>query len=92
MPGGLFPDEAANGLDINLMPAGHVQPVFLRALHGREGQCFFTWNGSASPVGHGVGNCHVGFGLVGVLACAVLFFGHQQNCLGWDIGDRNIRR
>ncbi|HVY68110.1 MAG TPA: hypothetical protein VHA30_04430, partial [Patescibacteria group bacterium] len=39
MPGGLFPDEAANGLDINLMEQGHLQPFYERG-NGREALFF----------------------------------------------------
>ena len=30
MPGGLFPDMAANGLDVNLMQQGQLQPFYER--------------------------------------------------------------
>src|SRR5947207_14166901 len=40
MPGGLFPDEAANGLDINLMQQGHLQPFYERG-NGREALFFY---------------------------------------------------
>ena len=35
LPGGLFPDEAANGLDVNSILHGHVQPFYERG-NGRE--------------------------------------------------------
>src|SRR6266481_329149 len=40
MPGGLFPDEAANGLDINNIFKGHFLPFFQRG-NGREALFFY---------------------------------------------------
>ena len=50
MPGGLFPDEAANGLDINLMEQGHLQPFYERG-NGREALFFYMeWASVANRV------------------------------------------
>ncbi len=56
MPGGLYPDEAANGLDVNLMQQGDLQPFYQRG-NGREA-LFFTWNGPVSRCSaRANGNC-----------------------------------
>lgn len=67
MPGGLFPDEAANGLDINLMEQGHLQPFYERG-NGREALFFYMlWAGvkifGRSPFAH-----HFIVALVGLTA------------------------
>jgi len=40
LPGGLFPDEAANGLDIISMQQGDLQPFYERG-NGREALFFY---------------------------------------------------
>ena len=39
LPGGLFPDEAANGLDVNSILSGDLKPFYERS-NGREGLLF----------------------------------------------------
>mgnify|MGYP001560860997 CR=1 FL=1 len=60
MPGGLFPDEAANGLDINLMQQGQLQPFYERG-NGREALFFYmewasvaTFGASSRPFSHSI--------------------------------------
>lgn len=67
MPGGLFPDEAANGLDINLMQQGHLQPFYERG-NGREALFFYMLWGSVEAFGKGPWQHHIVSALVGVLA------------------------
>ncbi len=74
MPGGLFPDEAANGLDINLMQAGHLQPFYERG-NGREALFFYMLWGSVAAFGKGAWQHHIvsaGVGVVSVLLCFLL--------------------
>ncbi|HEX3099423.1 MAG TPA: hypothetical protein VHQ41_00430 [Patescibacteria group bacterium] len=71
MPGGLFPDEAANGLDINLMEQGHLQPFYERG-NGREALFFYMEWASVAAFGKGPWQHHIvsaTVGVVGVLGC-----------------------
>ncbi len=71
MPGGLFPDEAANGLDVNLMQQGHLQPFYERN-NGREGLFFYMLWGSVELFGKGPWQHHIvsaGVGTISVLLC-----------------------
>lgn len=79
MPGGLFPDEAANGLDINLMEQGQLQPFYERG-NGREALFFYLlWAGvklfGRSPFTHHFITALIGLGSVWVcyLVTKVLF-------------------
>jgi 4-amino-4-deoxy-L-arabinose transferase-like glycosyltransferase len=72
MPGGLFPDEAANGLDINLMQAGHLQPFYERG-NGREALFFYMEWASTSLFGLGPWQLHIVSALGGVLAVLFCF-------------------
>ncbi len=67
MPGGLFPDEAANGLDINLMQQGQLQPFYERG-NGREALFFYMLWGSVEVFGKGAWQHHIISALIGVLA------------------------
>lgn len=67
MPGGLFPDEAANGLDINSMQQGDLQPFYERG-NGREALFFYMLWGSVEIFGKGPWQHHIVSALVGVLA------------------------
>lgn len=65
LPGGLFPDEAANGLDINLIFQGQLQPFFERS-NGREALFFYFLAVVVGIFGRGPWQHHVvsaGFGL-----------------------------
>src|SRR3989338_2240723 len=69
LPGGLFPDEAANGLDINLIFQGHIQPFFERG-NGREALFFYFLAIPVSLFGRGVWQHHIisaGFGLAATI-------------------------
>lgn len=71
MPGGLFPDEAANGLDINLMQQGHLQPFYERG-NGREALFFYLLWGSVELFGKGPWQHHIvsaGIGVLSVIGC-----------------------
>lgn len=71
MPGGLFPDEAANGLDILSMQRGDVQPFYERG-NGREALFFYLLWGSVELFGKGPWQHHAvsaAVGMLSVLAC-----------------------
>lgn len=71
MPGGLFPDEAANGLDIVSMQQGDLQPFYERG-NGREALFFYMLWGSVETFGKGPWQHHIVsalVGLIGVLGC-----------------------
>src|SRR3989338_10238017 len=72
LPGGLFPDEAANGLDINLMQAGQLQPFYERG-NGREALFFYMLWGSVEVFGKGPWQHHIVSALIGVLATLACF-------------------
>lgn len=73
MPGGLFPDEAANGLDINSMQQGQLQPFYERG-NGREALFFYMLWGSVEIFGKTPFAHHLVSGLVGLLTVVVTFF------------------
>ncbi len=73
MPGGLFPDEAANGLDINSMQQGDLQPFYERG-NGREALFFYMLWGSVELFGKGDWQHHIISALVGTLAVIITFF------------------
>ncbi len=64
-PGGLFPDEAANGLDINSMFKGDLQPFYERG-NGREALFFYCIAAVVAIFGRGPWQHHIvsaGFGI-----------------------------
>ena len=70
LPGGLFPDEAANGLDINSIFNGQIQPFFERG-NGREAGFFYFLAASVALFGRSPWAHHIisaGFGVAAVLA------------------------
>ena len=73
MPGGLFPDEAANGLDINSMQQGDLQPFYERG-NGREALFFYMLWGSVEVFGKGAWQHHIVSALIGTLAVLATFF------------------
>lgn len=77
MPGGLFPDEAANGLDINLMQQGHLQPFYERG-NGREAMFFYMEWASTAIFGLGVWQFHIVSALIGVLSVLVCFLAARE--------------
>jgi 4-amino-4-deoxy-L-arabinose transferase-like glycosyltransferase len=73
-PGGLFPDEAANGLDVNSILSGHLQPFYERG-NGREALFFYVIAAVVAIFGRGPWQHHVvsaGFGFFEVLAAYFL--------------------
>jgi 4-amino-4-deoxy-L-arabinose transferase-like glycosyltransferase len=73
MPGGLFPDEAANGLDINLMQQGNFQPFYQRG-NGREALFFYMEWASTAIFGKGQWQFHIVSSLIGVLSVLMVYF------------------
>ncbi|MBI4049666.1 MAG: glycosyltransferase family 39 protein [Candidatus Doudnabacteria bacterium] len=70
LPGGLFPDEAANGLDVNAILNGDIQPFYERG-NGREALFFYFLAISVALFGRGPWQHHIisaGFGLLAVVA------------------------
>lgn len=67
MPGGLFPDEAANGMDINAMMQGDLKP-FYEGNNGREALFFYMLWPSVEIFGRGHWQHHIVSALVGVVA------------------------
>ncbi len=67
LPGGLFPDEAANGIDINSMQQGQLQPFYERG-NGREALFFYMLWGSVEAFGKGPWQHHIVSSLVGLLS------------------------
>lgn len=70
LPGGLFPDEAANGLDVNSILKGNLRPFFERG-NGREALFFYFLAGAVALFGRGPWQHHIvsaGFGFFEVLA------------------------
>lgn len=76
-PGGLFPDEAANGLDIILMEQGQIQPFYERG-NGREALFFFLLWGMVKIFGFGVWQHHAVSAGVGVLAVIGAFLASRE--------------
>lgn len=72
MPGGLFPDEAANGLDINNIFKGHWQPFFPRG-NGREALFFYFEALSVYFFGRGVWQFHIVSATIGVLSVFAVY-------------------
>lgn len=90
MPGGLFPDEAANGLDVNLMQQGHLQPFYERG-NGREALFFYMEWASMEMFGRGVWQFHVVSAFIGVLATLLCFLVARQLFSINDPADRQVR-
>lgn len=66
LPAGLFPDEAANGLDVLLIFQGELSPFFERGL-GREALFFYLQAISVAIFGIGVWQLHVVSAIIGIL-------------------------
>ncbi len=73
LPGGLFPDEAANGLDVNSILAGDRSPFFEKG-NGREGLFFYLLAFSVELFGRGPWQHHIVSALIGIAEVMVLFF------------------
>lgn len=72
LPGGLFPDEAANGLDVNSILKGDRSPFFERG-NGREGLFFYLLAASVEFFGRGPWQHHIVSASIGVLEVLVVF-------------------
>lgn len=73
-PAGLFPDEAANGLDINMMFEGKLDPFYERG-NGREALFFYIIALVVSFFGRGIWQHHIvssGFGIAEVYTTYLL--------------------
>jgi len=73
LPAGLFPDEAANGLDILLIFQGQYSPFFERGL-GREALFFYLQAVSVALFGIGVLQLHLVSALIGIITVLATFF------------------
>lgn len=71
-PNGLFPDEAANGLDINSIFHGHLQPFYERG-NGREALFFYLLAASVAIFGRGPWQHHIVTGIVGISEIIVTY-------------------
>ena len=87
MPGGLFPDMAANGLDVNLMQQGQLQPFYERG-NGREAMFFYEEWASAAMFGKGVWEFSIVAALIGLLSVIMCFYvARRLFSLGVEDGD-----
>jgi len=73
IPAGLFPDEAANGLDILLIFTGEHSPFFERGL-GREALFFYLQAVSVALFGIGVWQLHLVSALIGIATVLATYF------------------
>jgi len=73
LPAGLFPDEAANGLDINLIFQGYHTPFFERGL-GREALFFYLQAISVKLFGIGVWPMRLVSALIGIFSVIAAWF------------------
>lgn len=73
IPAGLFPDEAANGLDILSIFQGHHTPFFERGL-GREALFIYLQALSVALFGIGVWQLHLVSALIGILTVVAAWF------------------
>jgi 4-amino-4-deoxy-L-arabinose transferase-like glycosyltransferase len=73
VPGGLFPDEAANGLDILLIFKDQHSVFFERGL-GREALFFYLQAASVALFGIGVWQMHLVSALIGIFSVIALWF------------------
>jgi 4-amino-4-deoxy-L-arabinose transferase-like glycosyltransferase len=73
LPSGLFPDEAANGLDIFSVFQGHHTPFFERGL-GREALFIYLQALNVALFGIGVWQLHLVSALIGILTVIATWF------------------
>lgn len=73
LPGGLFPDEAANGIDVNSILLGDRSPFFERG-NGREGLFFYLLAISVEFFGRGPWQHHIVSALIGIAEVGIAFF------------------
>ena len=77
IPGGLFPDEAANGQDALLILDGYHTPFFEKGL-GREALYFYLLAASIAFFGIGVWQIHIVSAVIGVLTVAATWLLGKQ--------------
>src|SRR3990167_8113952 len=73
LPGGLFPDAAANGLAVNSILTGPLHPFYERG-NGRPGLFFFFLSLSVALLGRGPWQQHIVSSLFGFAAVWVTYF------------------
>ncbi len=73
LPGGLFPDEAANGIDVNSILQGARSPFFEKG-NGREGLFFYLLAISVELFGRGPWQHHIVSALIGIAEVLAAFF------------------
>lgn len=73
LPGGLFPDEAANGLDVNAILNGDTQPFYERG-NGREAGFFYLLAATVAIFGRGPWEHHIVSAGLGFLATVAIYF------------------
>ncbi len=92
MPGGLFPDMAANGLDVGLMQQGQLQPFYARG-NGREALFFYIEWGSVALFGKGVWQFSIVAAIMGVFAVIMCYFvTYRLLMMGEDGDDPAVRK
>ncbi len=72
MPGGLFPDEAADGLDVNNLLKGHLLPFYPRA-NGREALFQYLLAASVHFFGRGPWQHHIISATIGVISIVTTY-------------------
>lgn len=77
LPGGLFPDEAAEGLDAQLIQQGQWQPFYERG-NGREALFYYLIAGVITVFGAGSPQLHATAAAIGVLSVAVCYLMTRQ--------------
>lgn len=77
LPGGLFPDEAANGLDINSILKGDLHPFYERG-NGREALFFYLLAIPVHFFGRGPWQHHIVSAAIGMLEVIACYFLAKQ--------------
>lgn len=72
-PAGLFPDEAANGEDVQLILSGDTRPFYPRG-NGREAMFFYLQAAMVKTFGIGVWQMHTASALVGIATVLAMYF------------------
>ncbi|MDA1169313.1 MAG: glycosyltransferase family 39 protein [bacterium] len=72
-PAGLFPDEAANGEDVQLILSGDTRPFYPRG-NGREAMFFYIQAAFVKVFGIGVWQMHAASAVVGIATVIAMYF------------------
>ncbi|MFH1392065.1 MAG: glycosyltransferase family 39 protein [bacterium] len=83
-PAGLFPDQAANGLDVEELILQGRHSVFFERGNGREGLFFYLIAGIFKIFGPGVWQIFLSSAIVGFLAILIFYF-LIKNWFDWKI-------